>query len=103
GAGGTQLMETSTGTLSDEIVEYMRTVMTPELVAPVGAYLAHADLSVTGEVFTVAGGNASRMAIVQSPGFHSPELSIEDVATNFDRIMALPEGVEAQAVPQPGA
>lgn len=100
GAGGTQLMEASTASLPDEIVEYMRTTLLPELVAPVAAYLVHPSSTVTGEVFNVAGGFVNRMAIVNSQGFHSPELSIEDVATNFDQIMTMPEGSQVQAVPQ---
>lgn len=103
GAGGTRLMEVSISSLPDEIVEYMRTSLLPELVAPVGAYLAHPDARVTGEVFNVAGGFVNRMAIVNSDGFHSPELSVEDVAGNIDRIMAMPEGSQVQAVAQPDA
>ncbi|NLT31079.1 MAG: SDR family NAD(P)-dependent oxidoreductase [Propionibacterium sp.] len=102
GAGGTRLMEASVASLPEEIVEYMKTSLLPELVAPVGAYLAHQQARVTGEVFNVAGGFVNRMAIVNSGGFHSPDLSVEDVADNFEQIMTMPEGSQVQAVPQPG-
>jgi len=34
---------------------------------------------VTGETFNVAGGFLSRMAIVNTAGFHDPELTVETV------------------------
>ncbi|WP_127783702.1 SDR family NAD(P)-dependent oxidoreductase [Rhodococcus sp. X156] len=101
GAGGTRLSEASNDSLAPEVVEYMRTALLPRLVAPVGAYLVHPSCAVTGEVFNVAGGFVNRMAIVNSAGFHDPELSIESVAANVDQVMTLPEGSLVQTVPVP--
>nr|WP_218681039.1 SDR family NAD(P)-dependent oxidoreductase [Rhodococcus qingshengii] len=93
---GTRMAEAAAGGLSPEVLEYMRTSLRAEQVAPVGAYLVHADAAVTGEVFNVAGGAVNRMAIVNTVGIADPDLSIETVANRFDEIMA----VTTDAVPQ---
>lgn len=96
---GTRMAEASADALPEEILDYMRTALLPHFVAPVGAYLVHPDCTVTGEVFNVAGGFVNRMAIVNSAGFHDPELSIESVASRFDEVMSMPEGSQVQIVP----
>lgn len=101
GAGGTRLAEASVSTLPPEIVDFMRTSLLPAQVAPVAAYLVHPECAVTGEVFNVAGGFVNRMAIVNSDGFHDPELSIESVAAHLDQVMTMPEGSQVQVVPVP--
>ena len=101
GAGGTRLAEASVSTLPPEIVDFMRTSLLPSQVAPVAAYLVHPDCAVTGEVFNVAGGFVNRMAIVNSDGFHDPDLSIESVAAHLDQVMTMPEGSQVQVVPVP--
>jgi NAD(P)-dependent dehydrogenase (short-subunit alcohol dehydrogenase family) len=98
---GTRMAEASADSLPPEIMEYMRTALLPSLVAPVGAFLVHPDCNVTGEVFNVAGGIVNRMAIVNTAGFHDPELTVETVAARFDEVMALPAGVDAQVVSAP--
>ena len=101
GAGGTRMADATSAALPPEIVEYMRTALLPELVAPLGAYLVHPSCGVTGEVFNVAGGFVNRMAIVNSAGFHDPGLTIESVASRFDEVMAMPEGSQVQLVATP--
>jgi NAD(P)-dependent dehydrogenase (short-subunit alcohol dehydrogenase family) len=98
---GTRMAEASADSLSPEIMDYMRTALLPELVAPVGAYLVHQDCTVTGEVFNVAGGFVNRMAVVNTAGFHDTALTVDSVAERFAEVMSLPEGVEAQVVPIP--
>lgn len=98
GAGGTRLAEASTDTLSPEVVEFMRTALLPSMVAPMGAFLVHPECAVTGEVFNVAGGFVNRMAVVNSAGFHDPELTVETISTRFEEIMAMPEGSQVQVV-----
>ncbi len=51
----------------------------PALVAPVVAYLAHADCPVSGEIYTVGGGQVSRFFIGRTTGYYNPALSVEDV------------------------
>lgn len=58
----------------------------PALVAPVVAYLAHADCPVSGEIYTVGGGQVSRFFIGRTKGYFNPELTLEDVSVHFDEI-----------------
>jgi NAD(P)-dependent dehydrogenase (short-subunit alcohol dehydrogenase family) len=51
----------------------------PALVAPVVAFLAHADCPVTGEVYTAGAGQVARFFTARTRGYHHPELAIEDV------------------------
>ncbi|MGV9975590.1 SDR family NAD(P)-dependent oxidoreductase [Nocardia beijingensis] len=93
---GTRMAEAAADTLSPEIMEYMRTALLPEHVAPVVAYLVHPGCQVTGEVFNVAGGIVNRLALVNTVGIHDPALTVETVAEQFEQIMA----ITPQAVPQ---
>ncbi|MGY5309351.1 SDR family NAD(P)-dependent oxidoreductase [Nocardia gipuzkoensis] len=92
----TRMLEAAADTLTPEIMEYMRTAMLPEHIAPVVAYLVHPDCQVTGEVFNVAGGIVNRLALVNTVGIHDPSLTVETVAEQFEQIMA----ITPQAVPQ---
>src|SRR5690606_482994 len=88
--------EAAAETLSPEVMEYMRTALLPEHIAPVVAYLLHPSCEVTGEVFNVAGGIVNRLALVNTVGIHDPGLTVESVADRFDTIMA----ITPEAVPQ---
>ncbi|WP_280218191.1 SDR family NAD(P)-dependent oxidoreductase [Nocardia neocaledoniensis] len=92
----TRMLEAAADTLTPEVMEYMRAQMLPERVAPVVAYLVHPDCQVTGEVFNVAGGIVNRLALVNTAGIHDPALTVETVAEQFEKIMA----ITPQAVPQ---
>src|SRR5690606_3480583 len=101
---GTRMAEASADTLSPEIMEYMRTALLPEHVAPVAAYLLHPSCQVTGEVFNVAGGIVNRLALVNTVGIHDPGLTVATVAEQFEQIMAitpeaLPQGVAPAQMP----
>ncbi|MET7896550.1 SDR family NAD(P)-dependent oxidoreductase [Streptomyces mirabilis] len=98
---GTRMLEAAADSLSPELLEYMRTAMVPELVAPVGAYLVHPASTVTGEVFNVAGGLVNRMAVVATAGIHDPELTPEKVAVGWDQIMTVDERAQPQMVALP--
>ncbi|MFI1462413.1 SDR family NAD(P)-dependent oxidoreductase [Nocardia carnea] len=93
---GTRMAEAAADTLSPEVMEYMRTALKPEQVAPVVAYLLHPSCEVTGEVFNVAGGIVNRLALVNTVGIHDPGLTVESVADRFDTIMA----ITPEAIPQ---
>ena len=58
----------------------------PELVSPIVAWLAHEDVPVTGEVFTVGGGRVARFFVGMTPGYYNPKLTLEDVRDHFDEI-----------------
>lgn len=93
---GTRMAEAAADTLSPEIMEYMRTQLLPEHVAPVAAYLVHPSCETTGEVFNVAGGIVNRLALVNTVGIHDPALTVETVAEKWDQIMA----ITGDAIPQ---
>jgi hypothetical protein len=59
--------------------------------------------SVTGETFDVAGGFVSRMAIVNTAGFHDPELTVETVAELSGEVMAVTPDARPQVVAVPVA
>jgi len=58
----------------------------PELVAPVVTWLAHEDVPVSGEVFTVGGGRVGRFFIGMTKGYYNPKLSPEDVRDHVAEI-----------------
>ncbi len=58
----------------------------PELVSPVVAWLAHEDVPVSGEVYTVGAGRVARFFIGMTEGYFNPKLSIEDVVEHWDQI-----------------
>ena len=58
----------------------------PALVSPVVAYLAHEQCAVSGEVYTVGGGQVSQFFIGRTHGYYRPNLSVEDVRDNLDQI-----------------
>ena len=58
----------------------------PELVTPVVAYLAHEDVPVSGEVYSVGGGRVARIFIGVTPGIVDPDLTAEVVRDRFDEI-----------------
>jgi len=98
---GTRMAEAAADSLSPEIMEYMRTALTPELVAPLGVYLAHPAADVTGEAFNVAGGMVNRMAVVNTQGIYDTELSVEKIAGSFDQIMTINDAAQPQVVALP--
>jgi NAD(P)-dependent dehydrogenase (short-subunit alcohol dehydrogenase family) len=62
--------------------------MSPDLVAPMVAFLAHEDCPVSGEIYAAGAGRFARVFIASTPGFvHSaPDPTVEDVAENWARI-----------------
>ncbi|HEY9555660.1 MAG TPA: SDR family oxidoreductase [Acidimicrobiales bacterium] len=76
----TRMTEDLLGPLADKLA--------PEFVTPVVTYLAHEECSVSGEVYSVAGGKVSRVFVGVTPGFVDSELSAESVRDNLDQIRA---------------
>ncbi len=62
--------------------------MSPDLVAPMAAFLAHEDCPVTGEIYAAGFGRFARIFIASTPGYvHAdPAPTIEDVAQNWTTI-----------------
>ncbi|MBI2706248.1 MAG: SDR family oxidoreductase [Actinobacteria bacterium] len=74
----TRMTEDLLGALGDKLQ--------PESITPVVAWLAHEDCPVTGEIYSVAGGQVSRFFIGRTPGVYKSDLTVEDVRDNFDAI-----------------
>jgi NAD(P)-dependent dehydrogenase (short-subunit alcohol dehydrogenase family) len=64
--------------------------LSPAMVAPVTAWLAHRSCAVNGEVFAATAGRVARVFFGLTPGWHSDDLSPEDVAVHMDEICAEP-------------
>lgn len=64
------------------------TQMSPDLVAPLVAFLAHEACPVSGEIYTAGAGRFARLFIASTEGYvpSTPEPTIEDVAQNWTTI-----------------
>ena len=62
--------------------------MSPELVAPMAAFLAHEACPVSGEIYAAGAGRFARMFIASTDGYvhPGPEPTVEDVAANWATI-----------------
>jgi NAD(P)-dependent dehydrogenase (short-subunit alcohol dehydrogenase family) len=62
--------------------------MSPDLVAPLVAFLAHEDCPVSGEIYAAGGGRFARIFIASTEGYvhASSKPTIEDVAQNWATI-----------------
>jgi NAD(P)-dependent dehydrogenase (short-subunit alcohol dehydrogenase family) len=62
--------------------------MSPELVAPIAAFLAHEACPVSGEIYAAGAGRFARMFIASTEGYvhPGPEPTVEDVARNWATI-----------------
>ncbi|MCX7620990.1 MAG: SDR family oxidoreductase [Acidimicrobiales bacterium] len=72
--------------MTEELLGPLGDKLQPELVTPVVAWLCHEDCPVTGEVYSVAGGQVSRFFIGRTKGFYKPDLTVEDVRDHWDEI-----------------
>jgi hypothetical protein len=84
----TRLAGADVTTRSDAFARWLERHFHPRQVAPLVAYLASAEASVSGEIFCVGGGRVSRFAFANAEGFHhddvTPELVAENLATIRD-------------------
>lgn len=60
--------------------------MSPELVAPVAAWLAHEACSISGEMLISIAGRVARAFVAETRGVHREAWSMEDVAAEMDAI-----------------
>jgi NAD(P)-dependent dehydrogenase (short-subunit alcohol dehydrogenase family) len=72
--------------MTEDLLGPMGDRLDPKLVSPIVAWLAHEDCPVTGEVYSAAGGRIARMFVGLTQGYYNPNLTVEDVRDNFDRI-----------------
>src|SRR3546814_14479152 len=74
----TRMTEDLLGPLADKLA--------PEFVTPVVTYLAHEECSVSGAVYSVAGGKVSRVFVGATPGFVDSELPAASVRDNLAQL-----------------
>jgi NAD(P)-dependent dehydrogenase (short-subunit alcohol dehydrogenase family) len=84
--------------MTEDLLGDAASKLDPELVAPVVAWLAHEDVPVSGEVYSVGGGRVSRFFIGMTEGFYDSKLTVEAVRDHFDQIRD-PEGYTIPAGP----
>ena len=60
--------------------------MSPDLVAPMAAFLAHEACPVNGELYEAGAGRFSRVFIASTPGYVTADATIEEVAAHWDEI-----------------
>jgi NAD(P)-dependent dehydrogenase (short-subunit alcohol dehydrogenase family) len=72
--------------MTEEILGPMIELVDPKLVSPLVAWLAHEDCPVTGEIYSAAAGRIARFFIGLTPGYHNPDLTMEDVRDHFEEI-----------------
>ena len=70
------------------LITHQREHMPPELVSPAVAYLAHRDCPFTGECIESMGGHISRMYLARTPGFTTPDMTIETLAARWPEAMS---------------
>jgi hypothetical protein len=58
-----------------------------ERVSPAAVYLAHESCQLDGELLVAGGGQVLRLALIESQGIASDELTPELVAENIDKVL----------------
>ncbi len=92
-AAATRLMFEAMPDLPEEAVNHFKQLMPPEAIAPVAAYLAHRDCSISGECLAIGGGRVTRYILGETPGITRPELTPEIIRDELATIMD-PEGYQ---------
>jgi NAD(P)-dependent dehydrogenase (short-subunit alcohol dehydrogenase family) len=72
--------------MTEDILGPLADKLEPEAVTPVVTYLAHEDVPVTGEVYSVGGGRVARVFVGVTPGVTDPKLTAETVRDRFAEI-----------------
>ena len=85
-----------------EMMDKINANMTPDLVAPAAAFLAHESCPLNGEVLQAGLGGVARIAVLCSRGISKRKLTPEDIADNLDTIMDMDGGQVRSAVDQSG-
>jgi NAD(P)-dependent dehydrogenase (short-subunit alcohol dehydrogenase family) len=70
------------------LLDFVRSRMTPERVAPLVVALCHAEVPCSGEVFHAGAGLYSRVRLAAGPGLVAPEAGPEELLAGFADIMS---------------
>jgi NAD(P)-dependent dehydrogenase (short-subunit alcohol dehydrogenase family) len=63
----------------------------PELASPACVYLAHESCDLNGVILVCGGGQVLRLAFSENDGYRSEHMTVEDIATNIDRVIDMNE------------
>jgi NAD(P)-dependent dehydrogenase (short-subunit alcohol dehydrogenase family) len=79
--------------MTEELLGPFAERLAPDAVAPVVAYFCSEDCAVSGDIWSVAGGNVSRFFIGRTPGYfkhpgREGALTLEDIAAHVEAIRA---------------
>jgi NAD(P)-dependent dehydrogenase (short-subunit alcohol dehydrogenase family) len=72
--------------MTEDLFGALGDAMMPEAISPVVAYLVSEECDVTGEIYSVAGGQVSRFFNGRTPGYFKKDLTVEDVRDNWSQI-----------------
>ncbi len=87
--------------MTEELLGPLGDALKPELVTPVVVYLASEECEVSGEIYSIAGGQVSRFFVGRTPGYFNADLTVEDVRDNLAQIRdetgySVPIGISAE-------
>lgn len=85
-----------------EMMAKVTASMTPDLVAPAAAFLAHELCPLNGEVLQAGLGGVQRIAVACSQGISKRGLTPEDIAENLDAVMNMADSEIRSAAEQSG-
>jgi hypothetical protein len=64
----------------------------PEYVSPGVAYLAHESCPLNGETLVCGGGQVMRLALIETKGILSEDITPEFIAENIDEVLDTTDG-----------
>ncbi len=87
--------------MTEELLGPLGEALKPELVTPVVVYLASQECDVSGEIYSIAGGQVSRFFVGRTPGYFNADLTVEDVRDHLAQIRdetgyTVPIGISAE-------
>ena len=86
-APGAATTSTALHLQDDAFTQSMKDSASPDLVAPVAAFLAHEECPVTSKFFMAAGGRMFEYVFQSTKGYGDPKLTMELVRDNFSQVM----------------
>jgi len=72
--------------MTEEVLGDLVRNLDPEYISPVVGWLAHEDVPVSGEVFTVGGGRVARFFVGMTAGYYTRHPTMEDIRDHFEEI-----------------
>jgi NAD(P)-dependent dehydrogenase (short-subunit alcohol dehydrogenase family) len=83
----TRMADASADTIAtEELKRFVDRELAPAKVAPLVAFLAHENCPVSGCAFNAGRDRVAKVFVGETLGFRQPSLSVEDIASNWDRI-----------------